>query len=186
MGHKSTVLIYRVQTETGWSQLDWKTFKWDQYKHGMGRYKNLNYFVGLENMRNFLSQAEYRLNMFNLYYPPQPALPNELMQPSYKHITLQDEANKYAMSYSLYTDSNNTLTDLESFEGAGVLHPFCTVDNDCGTCARDNGPGWYYTGGGGCVGTSPFAIVAQWPYENQGLFTIYSTEYSFGRLGDFY
>lgn len=183
-GNTITILIYRVQTATGWSQLDWKTYMWNQYKHGMGRYDKLNFFVGLENMRTFLSQAAYRLNMFNIYISPPPV--NPLKQPSYFNITLQDEANSYALSYFLYTASDGTATDLESFRGANVSHPFCTKDNDCGTCATENGPGWYYTGGGGCVGTSPFAIKAEWPYENLGLFTLGSTEYSFERVGDFY
>ena len=184
-GHITSSLIYRVQADNGWSQIEWKSFKWDQYKNGMGSYKGLNFFVGLENLRYILSQAEYRLNMYNIYYDPKPAEP--ILQPSFRNITLRDEASRYAMSYSVYSTSTPSIVlDLDPFQGEGVLHPFCTVDNDCGTCAKDQGPGWYYTAGGGCVGSSPFAIKAQWPYDDQGIFTIDSTEYSFERIGDFY
>ncbi|KAK7094785.1 hypothetical protein V1264_006288 [Littorina saxatilis] len=175
----TTNLINRVQNASGWSELDWASYGWNDYKKGMGNFYKSNYFVGLENMYLFLNQFHYRLNMWNTYHD-QTINP---VSPSFRKIILGNENNQYALQYGYYTSvpTSSAPNTYESYKGQGIAHPFCTADHDCGTCAKDNGPGWYFLeSNGNCTGTSPFAILAQWP-QNPGLLALASTDYPMER-----
>ncbi|KAK7094790.1 hypothetical protein V1264_006293 [Littorina saxatilis] len=183
-----TSVFMRVQADNGWSGIEWKSQKWNAYKTGMGTHGSLNFFIGLENLHYFLSQAQFRLNLFTSYYP----LAGELAPPptvnSYKNFSIANETSRYALSYVLYTNTQQESTpETEGFKAANVSHPFCTEDNDCGTCAKDKGPGWYYVfANGSCVGNNPFGKPGQWPYEGKGLLTFNNYEFFIERIGDFF
>ncbi|KAK7095212.1 hypothetical protein V1264_006653 [Littorina saxatilis] len=184
----TTSLIWRTHNSLGSSPVDWKSYTWNNYKQGMESFDTNNFFVGLENMRLFLAQAEYRVTLWNVYHAPKPQIQKS---PSFKTIRLGDETGKFALQYDWYSGGaesscSTAPNTYESFKGRGVPHPFCTEDNDCGTCAKDKGPGWYYVEGNGvCVGTSPFAPIPQWP-QDEGLLTLETTAYPMERIGDFY
>lgn len=184
-GQKITPILLRVQAASGWSQLTWTDYRWNDFERGMGSYDVYNFFVGLESLRYLMAQAEYRMVVYNVYQPPPPESP--AVSAAFRNVTLRDRDNKYALSYDLYGATDGSAADLQSFQGSGIPHPFCTVDNDCGTCAQTKGPGWYYvSGNGSCVGNSPFAPIAKWPYGASGLLTIKETSYFLERIEDFY
>ncbi|KAK7505098.1 hypothetical protein BaRGS_00003668 [Batillaria attramentaria] len=180
-----TTFLVRVQGPAGWSQIDWASQLWESYSRGFGSFDKLNYFAGLENLHYLLSQADYRLVVFNIFHD---WLGSEAAcTPAYMKPMIAPENADFAFNYTLHTICNGTeRPGLNGFYAANTTHRFCSKDRDCGTCARDHGPGWYHINGTTCYGYSPFAPVAKWPYFDQGDLIIKETHHFLERVSDYY
>ncbi|XP_070193899.1 fibrinogen-like protein 1 [Littorina saxatilis] len=113
---------------------------WDDANRGFGDDLNTsnastNFFIGLDRLHLLLGQAEYTIDLNNMYDNW-----SNKGRPNYHNITVGPESSNYRLSYSEFTISDGHVVD----NGLAANSPieFSTPDHDTNGCNASS-PGWY-------------------------------------------
>ncbi|XP_070193903.1 angiopoietin-4-like [Littorina saxatilis] len=152
-----TYPLWRLVSGTSWSSATWTQVK-DGFGDDLKVDPDPNYFIGLDKLRQLLSQASYTTNIRCRYGSAWEGT----AVANYHNFTLGPEASGYQLSYNGFLSySTNPAED-----GLQSGSRFAAPGNDGNGCAGSRGaPGWY---GPACSGHSMFADPPTWPVPVDG------------------
>ncbi|PVD21988.1 hypothetical protein C0Q70_17791 [Pomacea canaliculata] len=131
---------------------------WATAKTGIGdttMTDSSNFFIGLENLHNLLSQADY----FATVYCHFDSNPSEGWL-TYESFVVGPESSSYALSYESVNSAQTEFLD-NVFNDSALL--FSTFDHDPNSCKKGY-PGWF---GSDCAESPPFADSVVWPVNGE-------------------
>lgn len=129
---------------------------WATAKTGIGdTTESSNFFIGLENLHNLLSQADY----FATVYCHFDSNPSE-GRLTYESFVVGPESSSYALSYESVNSAQTEFLD-NVFNDSALL--FSTFDHDPNSCEKGY-PGWF---GSDCSESPPFADSVVWPVNGE-------------------